>query len=148
MRVISSVTSGLFLALATTGCFSYRSVAPVQPPAGAVRVTYASPRTVVVNRSSDVQVSISGSTQVVGRVNRVSGDTLYVQVESIRGRDGLWKARAVDGIAVVVQDPQTTVERRVFSRDKTLGFILGGAAILTAIFIAIKSAGEGGEVVY
>jgi hypothetical protein len=128
----------LALALATTACFSHRATAPSQTPSGTVRVTFASPRTVSVSRTSGEVFSVPRSTEVEGRVDRVGGDTVYLRVHRVRGPQGEAKGVPMNGIAAIVRDADTVVERRAYNNDRTLGFILGGLAVGFLAVLAVQ----------
>src|SRR5687768_4762744 len=107
----------LAILLATTACFSHRPTAPSQAPSGTVRVTFASPREVSVSRASGDVVSLPGSTEVEGRVDRVSGDTIYLRVHRVRGVQGEAKGVPFNGVATIVRDRDTIIERRAYNND-------------------------------
>jgi hypothetical protein len=87
-------------------------------------------------------VSVAGSTEVEGRVDRVSSDTVYLRVHRVRGPEGEAKGVPMNGIAAIVRDADTVVERRAFNNDRTLGFILGGLAVGFLAFVASRGRGD------
>ena len=137
-----------FAISSVAACTSYRPTALSQAPSGTVRVTYASPRTVAVRSGSDEEVSLSGSTEVVGRVDRVSADTLYVRVESVRGPQGFAKGVPVNGVAAIVRDRDTVVERRAYNNDRTLGLFLAGGAAIIALIIVVATLSQDHQTTY
>ena len=137
-----------FAISSNTACTSYRPTAMSQAPSGTVRVTYTSPRTVAVRSGSDEEVSLSGSTEVVGRVDRVSADTLYVRVQTVRGSQGFARGVPVNGIAAIVRDRDTVVERRGYNNDRTLGAVLVGVAAIFTVIILVATLGHHENTVY
>jgi hypothetical protein len=97
---------------------------------------------VAVSRPSGEQVSVNQSTEIVGRVDRVSGDTLYMRVQSVRQPRELAVGVPLNGMVAIVRDRDTVVEQHRYSQDRTVGLILGGAALLFAIFLATRSAND------
>ena len=136
VRRVCAVAVVAFAVSSATACTSYRPTALSESPSGGVRVTYVSPRTVAVRRRSGEEVSLNGSTEVVGRVEHVSGDTVYVRVHTVRGPRGYAEGVPLNGIAAIVRDRDTVVERRGYNNDRTLAlFLVGGLAIVA--FIAV-----------
>jgi hypothetical protein len=131
--------------VAATACSTYRPMLESQESGGDVRVSFRSPRTIAVRRTSGEELSFA-ATEVTGHVNRTSGDTLYMRVRGIRGPTGDVKGVPMNGPATIVRDQDTVVQRQVYSNDRTLGLLLGGATVLFLIFLAWQAAHE--EVVY
>ena len=76
--------------------------------------------------------------EVEGRVQRVSGDTVYMRVHRVRGPQGEARGVPLNGVTVIVRDADTIVERRAYNNDRTLGLVLGGLAMGFLAFLATR----------
>jgi hypothetical protein len=83
-------------------------------------------------------MTAEGVTEIVGRVDRASADTVFVRLQNIRGLGGIIPDMPIGGLVAVAREPGVRVERQRFSLDRTLGLTLGGAAALFALFLLIN----------
>jgi len=132
----SAAAVGLALS-SLTACYSHRAATTALTPNQSVRVTYAPPQDVSVVHGGDA-FPVMGVRELIGSVQRGSGDSLWLMFSSVRDAGGLTWKRPGGAVALVVRKPGTTVELRRLSQAKTTAAILSGIAgafVLTGFIV-------------
>ena len=136
------VTAGFVSA----GCRAYQAIDPMPEATGTVRVSWDAPRTIAVQPASGPTSTIDEVTRLVGRIDRVSADTAFLRLDDVRGPSGIIGGVPRGAVVAVVRERGMRMERSSFSTDRTLGLLLGGGALVTAI--ALFFARQNEDIVY
>ena len=135
------------------GCSSYQRTAPsaLLPGGQKVSVTLRQPRRMMEQSGANSSANVAG---VIGRLERVSGDTLYVSV------DGGWTdggrpvrlAPAATPLAIAVADTEKIDAYRYSGRLTTLavvgGLVLTWVIVMASACIMCSSGDSGGSTWY
>ena len=129
----------LVCALLAAGCSSYRPAAPLPAPATPVRVSFLSPRDLVVRTATGDSIVLAGVRELRGSVVRsrldVRTDSLRVLVESARGASGAFSGIPRGATVLVPRETFVRVEQRSFDVMKTTKVIAlaAGAVVLLGV---------------
>jgi hypothetical protein len=132
-------------AFAAHACTAYRAVPPGArlSTLDKVRVRFAESRDVpAVARAGDT-VRLSAVTRVGGEVASQRGDTLVLRVRDVRPVPAGRLVPAAGSRAVVVRSAGDRIEVRRLSVGRTIGAVVGGAALAFALALAYVVASGG-----
>ena len=137
----STLTRAAVIALAGVGlgCSVQRQTTSALPTDTRVTIEFETPVVVSVQTAAPERVALAGVTELRGRVELVTADTLFVRVSGASGPGLHFRDVPVNGIAAVAR-PDTRITTPEFSGRRTGALVLGsvalaGLALLSYFFV-------------
>jgi hypothetical protein len=127
IRAVRTLAALLAAMMIGTGCHVSR-VATRLPEDTYVTVDFREPTVVSVQTAAPERVALAGVTELRGRIELVTVDTLYVRLTGASGPGLHFRDVPVNGIAAVAR-PDTRISTPEFSGRRTGALVLGSVAL-------------------